>query len=131
MMHETGGLDEAAVIARARRGDMAAFATLVERYQSPVYNLAYRMLGAAPDAEDAAQEAFLRAYRRLSSFQPGRKFASWLLSITAHYCIDQLRRSRGFQASLDEVDAQVSLISAEPEPEALVLQHERSGDIQS
>ena len=48
MKHESGGADEAAVIAHARRGDMAAFATLVERYQPPVYNLAYRMLGDAP-----------------------------------------------------------------------------------
>ena len=131
MMHESGGTDEAAMIARARRGDMAAFATLVERYQSPVHNLAYRMLGGAPEAEDAAQETFLRAYRRLGSYQPSRKFASWLLSIAAHYCIDQLRRSRGYQASLDDTLMQESLISDDPQPEALVLQPERSEDIQA
>ena len=131
MKHESGGADEAAVIAHARRGDMAAFATLVDRYQPAVHNLAYRMLGAAPEAEDAAQETFLRAYRRLGSYQPTRKFASWLLSIAAHYCIDQLRRSRGYQPSLDDASLQDSLVSAEPQPDAIVLERERNGDIQA
>ena len=131
MKHESGGADEAAVIAHARRGDMAAFATLVEQYQSPVYSLAYRMLGSAPEAEDAAQETFLRAYRRLGSYQPTRKFASWLLSIAAHYCIDQLRRSHGYQPSLDDANWQDGLVSDQPQPEAIILERERSGNIQA
>ena len=130
MKHESGGADEAAVIARARRGDMAAFAMLVERYQPPVYNLAYRMLGDSPEAEDAAQETFLRAYRRLGSYQSSRKFASWLLSIAAHYCIDQLRRSRGYQPSLDDANWHDGLVSGQPQPEAIILERERSGNLQ-
>lgn len=86
----------------ARNGDPQAFAMLVDMYSKLVYNLCYRMLGNAQDAEDAAQEAFLRAYRNLNRYDPDRKLITWLLSIAAHYCIDQQRRVRAPQVSLDE-----------------------------
>jgi RNA polymerase sigma-70 factor (ECF subfamily) len=85
----------------ARAGNQEAFARLVEIYKRPVYNLAYRMLGSTADAEDAAQETFLRAYAQLGSYDPQRKFSSWLLAITAHYAIDQLRRRRMDVVPLD------------------------------
>ena len=78
----------------ARAGDQSAFGRLVIAYQTPVYNLAYRMLGNAAEAEEAAQETFLRAYTHLRSYDPQRPFRSWLLSIASHYCIDRLRRRR-------------------------------------
>ena len=81
-------------VREARTGDAAAFSKLVEAYQTPVYNLAYRMLGNAAEAEDAAQETFIRAYTRLNTYDPDRKFSSWLLAIASHYCIDVLRRRR-------------------------------------
>jgi len=95
-------MDEGLCIARAQAGDRDAFVKLVEAYQTPVYNLTYRMLGSAAEAEDAAQETFLRAWCDLASFKPGRKFASWLLAIAAHYCIDQLRARRATVA-LDDL----------------------------
>jgi RNA polymerase sigma-70 factor (ECF subfamily) len=94
--------EETAWIQRTLAGDQAAFACLVEAYQTAVYNLAYRMLGDAAEAEDAAQETFLRAYTRLGTYDPDRKFSSWLLAITSHHCIDCLRRRR-FALSLDEL----------------------------
>lgn len=87
-------MEEQMLVTRAQRGDPDAFAQLVERYQTPVHNLVYRMLGNPNDAEDAAQETFLRAYARLKSFRAGENFATWLLAIAAHYCIDRLRRRR-------------------------------------
>ena len=72
-------------VQRARAGDHSAFSSLVETYQTPVYNLAYRLLGNRLEAEDAAQEAFIRAYTRLHTYDPSRKFSSWLLAITSHY----------------------------------------------
>jgi RNA polymerase sigma-70 factor (ECF subfamily) len=81
-------------VEKARRGDQEAFSRLVELYQTPVYHLCYRMLGNENEAEDAAQEAFLRAYQNLKRYDPGRSFITWLLSIAAHYCIDQHRRRR-------------------------------------
>jgi RNA polymerase sigma-70 factor (ECF subfamily) len=78
----------------AQKGDPQAFTALVEAYQRPVYNLCYRMLGNAEDAEDAAQETFLRAFKAMKRYDPKRSFSTWLLSIAAHYCIDQIRRRR-------------------------------------
>jgi len=89
-------------IQQALAGDRAAFSRLVEVYQVPVYNLAYRMLGNAAEAEEAAQETFLRAYTKLRTYDPERKFSTWLLSIASHYCIDRIRRRRFTWLSLDE-----------------------------
>jgi len=94
---------EQAWIEQALKGDRTAFGQLVRAYERPVYHLTYRMLGVSEEAEDAAQETFLRAYTRLSTYQPGRKFVNWLLSIASHYCIDRLRRnSRAPQLSLED-----------------------------
>lgn len=110
----------------ARRGDSSAFMYLVEAYQRPVYNLCYRMLGGdAAEAEDAAQETFLRAYTKLDTYQPERKFSSWLFSIASHYCIDRLRQRRYQFVSLDDLPPDRSLPATEPEPEAAALTHER------
>lgn len=79
---------------QALKGDPQAFAQIVEMYQRPVFNLCYRMLGTVEDAEDASQETFLRAYRSLRRYDANRSFITWLLSIAAHYCIDQMRRRR-------------------------------------
>ena len=76
--------DEKLWIARARQGDDEAFAQLVEAYQRPVFNICYRMLGEPAEAEDAAQETFIRAYTRIESYDPKRKFSSWLLAIASH-----------------------------------------------
>ncbi len=81
-------------IQHALKGDEAAYANIVETYQRPVYNLCYRMLGDPIDAEDAAQETFWRAYQNLKRYDPARPFPTWLLSIAAHYCIDQQRKRR-------------------------------------
>ena len=96
-------IDEATWIQQAQKGDTDAFARLVQLYQTPVYNLAYRMLGERMEAEDAAQETFLRAFRNLSQYDPARPFRNWLLSITAHYCVDRIRRHRPVLALDDEL----------------------------
>ena len=93
---------ELAWVSGALRGDDDAFSHLVETYQSPVYNLCYRMLGDPVDAEDAAQETFLRAYNNIKRYDSQRSFSTWLLSIAAHYCIDQIRRRRFTTLSYDE-----------------------------
>lgn len=78
----------------AQNGDSDAFANLVDAYQVAVYNLCFRMLGDPYEAEDAAQETFLRAYNAMKTYDSKRSFSTWILSIGAHYCIDQLRRKR-------------------------------------
>ena len=87
----------------AQKGDSQAFTCLVETYERPVYNLCYRMLGNAQDAEDAAQETFLRSYKSLKRYDPERPFSTWLLSIAAHYCIDQIRKRKVNLVSIEEL----------------------------
>lgn len=96
--------DEQAWVFQAQHGDDQAFTQLVEAYQKPVYNLCYRMLGEPDAAEDAAQETFLRAFQHLARYDSKRPFATWLLSIAAHYCIDRLRRRKFPTFSIDEED---------------------------
>jgi RNA polymerase sigma-70 factor (ECF subfamily) len=93
---------EAALVRLAQQGDADAFSGLLDMYQRPVFNLCYRMLGDPAEAEDAAQETFLRAYRSLNKYDNSRSFATWLLSIAAHYCIDQARRRRMSFVSIDD-----------------------------
>jgi RNA polymerase sigma-70 factor (ECF subfamily) len=112
--------DEKTWIHRAQQGDDKAFTILVETYQKPVYNLCYRMLGESEAAEDAAQETFLKVYQYLVRYDRARSFATWLLSIAAHNCIDRLRRRRFSSFSLDD-EVQTGLpgpSSYDPEMEA-------------
>jgi RNA polymerase sigma-70 factor (ECF subfamily) len=115
---------------QARHGDQAAFSRLVEAYQRPVYNLSYRMLGSAAEAEEAAQETFVRLYTKLHTFQADRKLASWVLSIASHYCIDRLRRRRITWLSLDDDPISSILPSHQPNPEELALRREACDAVQ-
>ena len=109
----------------AQKGDNVAFMHIVDAYQRPVYNLCYRMLGEAAEAEDAAQETFLRVYTKLDTYQHDRKFSSWLLSIASHYCIDRLRRRRYQLVSWDDLPPGRSQpITDDPEPEEAALTRE-------
>lgn len=98
-MHE----NESQWLIKAQKGDPQAFTLIVEHYQRPVYNLCYRMLNNAQDAEDAAQETFLRAYKSLHRYDAKRAFSTWILSIAAHYCIDQIRRQRFQVVSVEDL----------------------------
>lgn len=113
-------------------GNQDAFADIVYAYQDAVYNLCYRMLGERGEAEDAAQEAFLRAYLNLTRYDPARSFKTWLLSIASNYCIDRLRRRRLQWMSLDDepVADRLALHSDDPEPEPATLTKEQSVAIQ-
>lgn len=118
---------------KARQGDRESFGMLIEAYQGPVYNLAYRMLNNAGEAEEAAQEAFIRAYTRLDSYDPGRKFSTWLLSITSNYCIDQLRKRRHVMLSIDEPLPPHPALQSEKEagPERHMVQSEQQQLVQT
>jgi len=79
------------LVARARQGDPAAFGELVDRHRTAVYRAALAALRSPADAEDAAQDAFLLAYRRLDSFRGDASFKTWLLTITWHQALDRRR----------------------------------------
>lgn len=110
--------DESEWLVLAQNGDDEAFTRLVEKYQHPVYNLCYRMLGDSLEAEDAAQESFWRAYQAIKRYDPNRPFATWLLSITAHYCIDLQRKRRLPALEIDDWMEEV-LPDNTPDPERM------------
>ena len=119
-------MDEKQLIKNAAAGDAAAFETLVERYQKQVYNLALRMVNNESDAEDLAQEAFIRAWRSLGSFQYTSQFSTWLYRLTSNICIDFLRaKKRRKVISLtmlrDDEDSQWDLPDTEPLPEQQMI----------
>lgn len=116
---------------QAQAGDRAAFARLAAAYQGPVYNLCYRMLGNAPEAEDAAQETFVRVYTKLHTYHPDKKLSSWILSIASHYSIDCLRRRHGATLSLDGEEVAIVLPSKQAGPEESVLRNEARDEVQA
>ncbi len=88
--------EDGTLVSAALRGDSEAFATLVRRYERPVYHIALRTLKDAEEARDVAQEAFFKAYRSLRTFRAGAKFSTWIYSIAYHACCDRLNRRKRF-----------------------------------
>ena len=97
-----GGDDDAHLVRRCLKDDPNAFRLLVEKYQAEVYGTALRIVRRPEDAEDLAQETFLRAFRALGRYDPTRPFGAWLHTIAARLCIDHLRRNRAKLVSLTQ-----------------------------
>lgn len=123
--------NEAMWIKQAIQGNDHAFGFLVDHYQGPVYSLCYRMLGNSRDAEDAAQESFIRAYHHLKKYDPNRSFATWLLSIAAHHCIDRIRKRKLPTVSMEALPAEIIADRNVPNPEAKFRQGEREALVQN
>lgn len=81
-------------IKQVLKGDQDAFAEIVEIYSNSIYQLGYRMLGNRHEAEDIAQEAFIRAYVNIKSFNQDLKFSTWLFRIATNLCIDRIRKKK-------------------------------------
>lgn len=116
--------DELQWIAQAQQGDRQAFGELVYRYREGVVNVVYRMCGDANLAEDAAQEAFIRAWQHLPGYKPRSPFRNWLYRIATNAALDTLRRER---ETTDIAD--VALASPKPGPEAAAERSERAGHV--
>jgi RNA polymerase sigma-70 factor (ECF subfamily) len=122
--------DEQVLIRGARRGDLDAFNALVLRYQDSAYTVAFRIMGDSHSAADAAQEAFISAYRRLNTYRGG-SFRAWLLRITTNQCYDELRRRQRRPAvSVDDLSDEPILPDDADTPEEVVQQHELQRAIQ-
>lgn len=81
-------------IKQVKKGDQDAFADIVDIYKDKIYQLCYRMLGNVHEAEDIAQEAFIRAYVNIDSFDINRKFSTWLYRIATNLTIDRIRKKK-------------------------------------
>jgi len=86
--------EDAEVVARILQGERELFGTLLERYQKRLYWSAWKLLGDADEADDATQEAFVRAYEHLAEYDPQYRFYTWLFRICRNDCINRLRRRR-------------------------------------
>jgi RNA polymerase sigma factor (sigma-70 family) len=122
--------EDVTLVRRTLAGDQDAFTALVEKYKDPVYNVAYRMLGNATEAEDVAQEAFVRAYTQLRTYKDTHRFSTWLLSIASHLSIDQLRRRRFLALPLDNVPFLEWIADLGTGPEQAAVQGETSDEMQ-
>jgi RNA polymerase sigma-70 factor, ECF subfamily len=92
------------IISRVRGGETRLFAEIVHRYQDAVFTLALRMVASASDAEDVAQEAFLRVHRGLEGFKGESQFSTWLFRITCNLCTDWQRKNSGARGKAEAID---------------------------
>ncbi len=92
------------VMLRFQRGDEKAFETLVTRHQRNVLNLIYRYLGNASQADDAAQEVFIKLYRARDKYTPKAKFSTWLYRITVNHCLNEIRSRKSQPTSVAPIE---------------------------
>src|SRR2546428_6804004 len=113
--------DDSVLIARAQRGDSAAYEEIGQRYQQVAFRTAYVITGSSPDAEDAAQEGFVKAYRALYRFRLGSDLRPWLLRIVANEARNRVRSSgRRHQLELRLAEG-FGPGDAAPSPEAVAV----------
>ncbi len=120
------GQDDAQLVARSLKQDHEAFGQLIDRHASVIVNLAYRMVGNRAEAEDLAQEAFLAAFKALSTFRADSKFSTWLYRIASNKCKDWLRAKRPGMGQQDvDIDEAIDVhVADEQTPEHLLSQQQ-------
>ncbi len=118
-------------IIAARHGDQQAIERLVETYQRPVYARCYHLLGTSTEAEDAAQDAMVKAIMNLHTFDTERPFKPWLMRITSNVCTDRLRRRKPILSldSMGEDGAWEWQAGSDPSPERQLLQREQQEQV--
>ena len=121
------------LVLRSKKGEINAFGELVKRHQSLVINFCYKMLGNREDAEDIAQETFLRAFAAIGRFQPRARFSTWLLTIAKNLTLNLIRNERRRIQGIDEIgssDETGPIVehapSGNPGPDGIALQNERA-----
>jgi len=122
--------DEALLIEKAQNGDVSAFEKLVSLYAKKIYNYCYRMMDSREDAEDLAQEVFIKVYQNLKSFKGDSKFSTWIYRIAYNTCVDRYRKGRkldivSLNYDKNEDHVEIELVSNDPLPEEEVIKRER------
>ncbi len=112
-------VDDRALVDAARAGDLDAFGILVRRHQATVYRVAVRMLGSDADAQDAAQDAFVQAWRGLERFRGASSVSTWLYRIVTNRCLNVIAAQRPSES----IDAELSSSAARP-PEQVEMRQQ-------
>ena len=124
--------EDRGLVNRAQAGDVGAFEALVRRYQGWVFTLTLRLLGNRAEAEDLAQEVFLKAYRGLAGFRGASRFTTWLYAIASHHCLNHLKaRGRRGHAKSHAPVAVERLPDGAPRADALLEQAEFARIVQA
>ena len=126
---------EKVLIARAKKGEIAAFESLMTAYENRVYTLALRSTGSEQDAADITQEVFLRAWKSLDSFRGDSSLSTWLYRVTSNLCVDFARKraAEGNMASIDDTEspaASIPDLSRAIQPEQAVENQELREELQ-
>lgn len=125
-------IEDQRLIKLAREGDQKAFETLLKKYRNLVYHVMIKMVRNPQEAEDLSQEAFIKAFNALASFNEEFAFSTWLMKIATNNCIDYLRKKKLRTYSIDEPlqykeeQVQIELPDHDPTPEKSLLNEERS-----
>ena len=121
------GDDDDRLLQGVAEGDRSAFAKLRERHLNRVFSLALRVTGSRADAEDAAQEAFTRAWRKAASWRPGEaKFSTWLYRVTMNLCIDARRKPQN-----EQLDPELPLADPQPGAETQLMAAEQEAQVRA
>lgn len=120
-------MDDSTIVGKCQGGQLEFYGRLVDKYSARIINLGYAMMGNRHDAEDVAQEAFVRAYRGLAKFQKKAKFSSWLYQIALNLCKDHLKAKARHARPTD--DEQLAALDGDPKDQAprAIIQDELSG----
>ena len=126
---------EKVLLARAKKGEIAAFESLMTAYENRVYTLALRSMGSEQDAADITQEVFLRTWKNLDSFRGDSSFSTWLYRVTSNLCIDFARKraTEGGMASIDDAEslaASIADTSRTIQPEQAIENQELREELQ-
>ncbi len=133
-------LSDHEIVARARKGSEAAYRELLGRYQRPVFSLVYRMVRDREQAEDLAQETFVKVFNNIERYDPKYKFSSWIFKIATNLTIDAIRKKEPDTVSIDgsrhastddEIEAtRISVASDDENPEELLEARELGNEIE-
>ena len=126
MFERSGGMaEELLIIRKAQEGDLDAFSELITIYKKLIYNLCLRMLNDRADAQDASQEAFIKIYRGLNTYNGDSKFSTWALKISSNVCIDFIRKRKAQTLPIDDYE-----FSDKSSPEKSYLITETKKDVE-
>jgi RNA polymerase sigma-70 factor (ECF subfamily) len=117
--------NDATLVAQCLQGDIKAFEAIIDKYQKPVYNVALRIINDRDDAQDAAQMVFIKLYEKLASFDPQRKFFSWLYRMAVNESINLLNQKKRF-VGLDE-----RFVASDKTPEESFAEDEMTQQIET